>query len=287
MAENRHPFGDLLDRHLSRKRGLNNRWLSEQIDVGPSVISRMRKGERLTNRDRILDIVKCFHKEGVLSYEKEATALLEATGLCRLQPGEVPGLLKGDPQFSGGRESSAGDHQRGCRWKGILAIVVGVALVAVISVVVINSCREREPSTVIWQEDFDPLQESEWVQVSARWYDNPGPTATLTEYNPDESFGKAETGIIAVDASAHPTLRVNVTDIAPGSSYSVQILDKQTGEAKDLLSEMVHPGEHTVDIAAEMGWQRLQTFTINLWVGGEGGSVSFDLVSVEADPGPR
>ncbi len=80
-------FGDLVRQHLSRKHGLSQNKLADGINQDPSVISRMCKGQRLTGplaRERVLEIIRWFHAQGVLSSLNEANALLEAAGMARL-----------------------------------------------------------------------------------------------------------------------------------------------------------------------------------------------------------
>lgn len=278
MGKNRHPFGNLIDEHLSRKPGLSKAWLARQIDADPAVITHMCQGRRLTDRKRIVEIVRCLHTNGVLEYEEEATALLEAAGLCRLRRDDSVDLP------SRGQGSGATGQRLTSRWKSRGPVAVALVLVALVGLGALADCLiARSPSTAVWQEDFCPLQGSRWTQVSAAWDDVPGPTAVLMEDDPNENFGKVETEVITVDADLHPILRVNATDVARHTSYTVQILDKQTDVAKDVLEGITYPGEHLVDIAAKMGWEGSHAFTINIWIGGdvEPAMVTFDLVSIE------
>ncbi len=80
-------FGDLLGQHLSRKRGLSQNKLALDIDVDPSVISKMCNGKRLNgrySRERVLKIIAWLHDKGVLEYVGEANAFLEAAGMTPL-----------------------------------------------------------------------------------------------------------------------------------------------------------------------------------------------------------
>ncbi|HLF25636.1 MAG TPA: endo-1,3-alpha-glucanase family glycosylhydrolase [Anaerolineae bacterium] len=132
-----------------------------------------------------------------------------------------------------------------------------------------------------WQEDFDPIQRT-WMTPTARWEDVPGPTAILRENNPAESFGKVESEVITANVDLYPLLRVNVTAVDADASYTVQILDKRTDIATDVLKEITAPGRHIVNLAQQMGWQGPQSFTLNIWIGGEGKTATFDRVSIEA-----
>jgi WD40 repeat protein len=83
-----HPFGDLITQHLSRKYGFSQSKLAECIDQDAAVITHMCQGKRLSGtyaRERVIKIVGCFQKEGVLKYLDEANALLEAAGMVGLR----------------------------------------------------------------------------------------------------------------------------------------------------------------------------------------------------------
>lgn len=127
-----------------------------------------------------------------------------------------------------------------------------------------------------WLEDFDPIRDT-WMQVSARWEDIPGPMAVLWEDNPGTYFGKVESEVITVDLDTYPILRVKVTAVDPHSSYTIQI-----GNV-DVLKGISYPGEHSINIADKMGWQGVHSFTINIWISGEGKSATFDFLGFEAD----
>lgn len=135
----------------------------------------------------------------------------------------------------------------------------------------------------VWQENFNPLHPEYWpTMFGAVWEDIPGPGARLREANPDADYGKAETSIITTTVDSYPFLSVCVTAVDPGASYTIQILDKQTGLPRDVLRNITSAGCHLVNLAQAMGWHGKQSFTINIWVGGENKSVAFDLVRVQS-----
>lgn len=135
----------------------------------------------------------------------------------------------------------------------------------------------------VWQENFNPLHPEYWpTMFGAVWEDIPGPGARLREANPDADYGKAETSIITTTVDSYPFLLVCVTAVDPGASYTIQILDKQTGLPRDVLRNITSAGCHLVNLAQAMGWHGKQSFTINIWVGGENKSVAFDLVRVQS-----
>lgn len=280
MYKRGHPFGNLVKMHLSRKPGLSKAWLAREIDVDPAVITHMCQGRRLTDRSRILVIVRCLHGAGVLESKEEATALLEAAGMCRVVPEDGIDLPAGAmPNRPNGEIALDVRKPRRGRWALVIAAFV---LLASIGVVLSVSLRGRQGGTeVIWQEKFDPIVQSRWAQVTARWDDIPGPTAVLIEDNPDEDFGKVESEVITVGEGLRPVLLVDVAAVDPRTSYTVQILDKRTGIAVDVLESMTYPGGYTVDLVSAMGWreQDSQDFTINVWIGG-GGTATFGRVAV-------
>jgi hypothetical protein len=136
----------------------------------------------------------------------------------------------------------------------------------------------------VWQENFDPLQPRNWNPqfAGAEWEDIAGPGARLREDEPNADYGKVESSIITTTVESYPFLVVNVTAVDPGASYTIQILDKDTDGVKDILKEVTSPGAHLIDLAREMGWHGKHSFTINIWVGGENKSVTFDLVRVQS-----
>lgn len=82
-----HPFGDLLTQFLHRKHGLSQAKLAEGILQPPVIISLMCKGQRLRAgqaRERVLAIIAWLQREGVLTTQKEANALLAAAGMADL-----------------------------------------------------------------------------------------------------------------------------------------------------------------------------------------------------------
>jgi hypothetical protein len=133
-----------------------------------------------------------------------------------------------------------------------------------------------------WREDFNPLQPALWNTPSAIWEDVSGPTAILRENNPDANYGKVETNLIHANVEISTFLWVDVTAVDPGASFTVQILDKRTSIPKDVLKSIATPGLYRIDLAQEMDWHGVQTFTINLWIGGESKSVTFNRISVQS-----
>jgi hypothetical protein len=288
-----HPFGDFIRQHLSRKHGLSQNKLAEGIDQDAAIISAMCHGRRLTGpqvRDRVLAIIRWFREQGVLEYEEEANALLEAAGLVKLNTGDpqeqrvLDLLRKKAPQPPNGRKPDTGHRPPNshAKYATRLAFAAAMVIVAVIGIVIGKGLPSESP---VWQEDFDPILLSRWLQIqtSAIWEDVPGPVAMLRENDPYKNLGKVESEIITVDIDVYPILRVNVTAVDRDASYTVQILDKHTGTAKDVLKEKEYPGEHAINLAQEMNWRGSQTFTINIWIGGEGKSVTFGLISIQSD----
>ncbi|MCP4422102.1 MAG: hypothetical protein GY805_36275 [Chloroflexi bacterium] len=128
-----------------------------------------------------------------------------------------------------------------------------------------------------WQEYFDPIQQT-WSEVTAVWIDVPGPTAILQENNPSEDFGKVESEIITLNMDTYPILRIKTTDVDPSSSYTVQI-----NNTTNAVAGITSPSEHAVNISDLMGWSGMQSFTINVWISGEGKTVTFDYIGFEEE----
>ncbi|MEZ4861090.1 MAG: hypothetical protein R3C14_07285 [Caldilineaceae bacterium] len=93
-----HPFGNLI-RHYLQQGHFTQNDLADGVEVDPTVIARMCGGERLTDRSRILAIIRWFYQQGLICHEQEATALLEAAGHARLnaiEPNELGIQLETD-----------------------------------------------------------------------------------------------------------------------------------------------------------------------------------------------
>jgi hypothetical protein len=294
-------FGDLVRKHLRRARA-SQRALAGRVariraiteDSAQSIVSKMMHGDRLTGpeaRGRVLAFVEGLHELGGLDTVEEADALLEAAG--RVGDGlAMIGLRKDGPDrerqiYSSLRHSmrtplagaGSGDRRRSLPSWALFAVTVA-ALVATAGL--LWRCTEARPA--FWKEDFDPLDESRWLQLydTAAWEDVPGPTARLREANTNADFGKAESQAITVDVDAYPVLRVRATAVDEDASYTVQILDKSDDTPLDVLQGITYPGEQVVNLSEELGWHGDQTFTINIWIGGEGKCATFDLVSIES-----
>jgi len=284
-----HTFGDLVKRYLSRKHGLSQSKLAKEVYLDPSVITRMCQGRGLA-RDRILDIIVWFQKEEVFESAAEANALLQAAGLAELNSDQLREMeilrkLEQETQRLPGGQKPVPNHKslngrNSKRWRGGW----GIGALAILALLVAFFIwRVAWPKPVIWQANFNPLDSSKWSQVSARWDDLTGATARLIEDNPEEVFGKVETEIITTNVDAYPFLRIGVTALDLNSSYTVQILDKRTAITKDILQSISIPGIQNVNLADAMGWKGTQSFTINIWIGGEGKSIIFNLVSLGAN----
>lgn len=134
----------------------------------------------------------------------------------------------------------------------------------------------------VWREDFNPLNSAFWFAPTAIWEDVHGPTAILREDNPDANYGKVETHVIGINADTSPFLWIDVTAVDPGASLTIQILDKHTGIPRDLLKNITSPGLYSINLAQGMDWHGVQSFTINIWIGGESKTVTFNRVSVQS-----
>ncbi|MFN8495255.1 MAG: endo-1,3-alpha-glucanase family glycosylhydrolase [Caldilineaceae bacterium] len=132
-----------------------------------------------------------------------------------------------------------------------------------------------------WQEDFDPLTFSLWQQISANWLDLPGPSAKLCETNPADLSGKVESEPINLDIDRFPLLRVATSAVDGDARYTVQILDKTTNTATNVLTDVPVPSTQEVNLAQQLQWNGTKSFTINLWIVGEGKCAVFDLVQLE------
>jgi DNA-binding CsgD family transcriptional regulator len=163
-------------------------------------------------------------------------------------------------------------------WLAIILAVSG-ALAAVLLAVylarpLLDPCAE-----------FADLTQRKWEDVSASWMVIPDTGVMVREANPTDYFGKVESETMTVDLSRCPILRIDVEEVGTEAGYSVQILDKRSDIAVDILTDN-RPGDWTIDLTQAVRWQRPeiqpQIFTINIWVTGEGKSVTFAHLSMRA-----
>ena len=76
----------------------------------------------------------------------------------------------------------------------------------------------------------------------AVWEDIPRTGVRSRQADDSTDTGKAETLVITTNIDSYPFLLVNVTVVDPGASFTIQILDKQTGVPKDVPRNVTSPG---------------------------------------------
>jgi hypothetical protein len=135
-------------------------------------------------------------------------------------------------------------------------------------------------AAVGWEDNFNPIK-STWVQTTAVWTDNSGPTATLTENDPTQTYGLAQSEVITLDVSIYRELVVAVTGVQSGALYTIQIQEVGGVSAyANAVSYEGNPGTYVVDIAKLMSWSGTKSFQINIWIDGDNTSVTFDLLQI-------
>ncbi len=266
------------------KAGYKQKELADQLYVVPSTLSKWENGNSPWSSSaltRYCEILELTEEE-----KQELFILARIDSPTPVPTGQISKELKEEKALKSSSETSSAkgeteygtvalkdNRQRWIKW-GIL----GIGLIMIILYILIFWIR-RNPEPPSWQTVFG----RRWMQISAKWENVNESTALLIENNPDEDFGKVESEVITVNIDKYPILRINVEAIDLDSSYTVQILDKQTDIPKDVLNGIIYPGEHIVNLAKEMGWQGSPSFTINIWISGEGKSARFDLISIEAE----
>lgn len=254
---------------LLRWAGKQKKDLAADTDIRQETISRdLSHGP--TNRDRVIAYIDWFRQQRVLTQLDQANTLL---GLARMpyldsaspREAELAGRLKLAP---------APKRMRRLVLGGILTAAAGAAIIYLL-------VRSAVP---VWEESFDPLDASNWTEAGAKWEDLTGPTAVLHENNPLDFYGKVETEAIQIDLDTSPILEVDVSKIdSKTTSYSVELIQQSPFENRKLLEQIVSPGKRTVNIAQQTGWSGPHTFTINIWVSGEGKSVTFRRIAIMAE----
>ncbi|MCX6044964.1 MAG: endo-1,3-alpha-glucanase family glycosylhydrolase [Chloroflexi bacterium] len=136
-------------------------------------------------------------------------------------------------------------------------------------------------NTVAWQENFEPFALAMWQQITAKWVDASDLSAELCEDNPNDISGKVESEKLTIDIDRYSMLYIGTQAIDPEARYTIQILDKTTGIATDLLSNITKPGLRNINLAKQLKWTGTQSFTINIWIIGEGKCAVFTPMSIE------
>jgi hypothetical protein len=138
----------------------------------------------------------------------------------------------------------------------------------------------QKASSPVWEENFNQMKKT-WNPISAVWTDTAGPTATLTENNPSEGFGKTESELITVNLNEISELAVTSTALDFYTDYSVGVQEEGGSYAYfSLISNVAQPGTQILNIAAATGWTGTKTFRIVIWVGGESGYATFDSIAL-------
>ncbi|WP_420644817.1 hypothetical protein [Candidatus Leptofilum sp.] len=300
-----HPFGNLVRQHLSRKHGLSQNKLANGIDQDPAVISGMCHGKRLHGslaRERVLAIIDWFNTQGVLHDLNEANRLLEAAQMSSLSSSKPiekqlleqlktsqPTLMRQTTEETV-QATAVLDQPQSFSFQDtkpnfifVRRRLLGILLVIVVVFSIFYFVSEGR-SGLIWQVDFYDFDPSKWQEPSAIWSVEEQKSATLSENDPELFYGKVESEQITVNTAMAPVLSIHATAVDPNASYSIQIQDATTFEPIDVLKDITLPGEHTIDLVNAMGWQTNEKYiiTINIWISGEGKSVTFDQLEISS-----
>jgi hypothetical protein len=284
-----HPFGDLVSQHLARKHGLSQNKLADCMGQRATVISEMCHGKRLTgpqSRERVLECIRCLHGAQALDTLQEADALLEAAGMSGLnleEPREeaLSRALADSPQHQTAPTSSSMRSPSRRNWRVVGPALIALAVMAILLIAQMLRGAPPPPAS-FWAAELDPIRPEQWMpsQATGLLEDLPGPQALIRENDPHQDFGKVETLPLTVDIDAYPMLTIGLAAIDANASCTVQILDQRTEAWNDIVEGIVFPGEYSVNLAEAMGWQGEQTFTINIWVGGESKAITLAALSI-------
>lgn len=142
--------------------------------------------------------------------------------------------------------------------------------------------RQSQQMQAAWDETFDPIKLT-WNEESCYWTDTAGQGAVLTENNPSGQYGVVRSEFITVDVNVYNELYIKVSAIAPGSNFSVQLIE-MGGAIKDPIRWITLPGTYIVDLRSDLvGWSGTKTFQINIWLDGEGLSTTVDKIKVRSN----
>jgi hypothetical protein len=164
-------------------------------------------------------------------------------------------------------------------WSGTKSFVIKIWIDGESKSVTFSQLQLRQPvASAGWSDHFDPINPN-WAQATAVWTDEPGTTATLTENDPEKDYGCAGTEVITLDVSQFSELVVSSTVMT--GAYSIQIQEVGGSTApKDAITFISEPSTHIINLAKLMAWSGIKSFKINIWIAGEGKSVTFDLIQI-------
>lgn len=269
-------------KYYRRRAGFKQNDLAALLHVTPSALSKWENGratwpyDALIRYRELLELSEAeFGELVVLTHEGQPNTAV--TTLSSVPVEKWPIMILSPRMITLIRVYTLLIPGRRLSWTGTSIFALSTALI--ISWL-FNSLRQ--PLAPVWQERFDPIGQS-WQEVSARWDDLDGPTARLYENNPQESFGKVESTTVAANIDQYPILRVDTAAVELNASYTIQLLDKLDDRSYDVLKGITYPGEHQVNLGQALGWRGHHTFTINIWINGEGRSATFKPISLEAE----
>ncbi|MBN1427617.1 MAG: helix-turn-helix transcriptional regulator [Anaerolineae bacterium] len=175
-------------------------------------------------------------------------------------------------------DGSQGDLQQSNQAARLTMMGIGVLAVALLASRLVrpfpDPCAE-----------FADLTQRKWEELSAVREDTTGTGMVVRESGLTDYFGKVESETLIVDVSRCPILRIGVAHVEPEAGYTIQVLDKRSDKAFDVLIDN-QSRDWTIDLTQAVDWQQPElqprSFTINIWVSGEGKSVSFSHISLVA-----
>lgn len=296
-----HPFGNLLTRYRSRKHGLSQNKIAEYADIDPAVLSHMCRGKRLRGklaREKVCKIIALLNKE-VKIVESEANALLAAAGMSNLDTNnpkennilqslqnneatlayqEAPPIQNEHLPLQSLTQTSSTPSSK-LRANHLLKGGTFLTIAITIFVVIITPHLSQK------EESLDLLNNIAWQSVSATWDASQPNAIKVTESNPDEDFGKVESEVIQLDIDNDPVLNLSIQAIDPLSSFTIQIQNAIDFEKHKVVLEGIGAsGKHTINLKNLLDdWNGNgdEAITINVWISGEGRSVTFDEMSLQ------
>ncbi len=250
--------------------------VADELDIGYQTVKTHLKSitKKLTIKDQDGYELKLNGKDQLalawMEYlrKKEASIFTQESGELRV--GEEVVASDSIP------EEDNGNEDKRSKWI-ILGIVIIVSLVVLGLVVYprLDPCYK-----------YRDLTRYHWEAVSATWESKDllwNKQILITETAPNMSYGKVESEVLTFEVAHCPMFRMHIDMIDENTAITVQILDKNTGQSKDIIKDANHNGMWSANLIQILDWDNsdMQTFTLNIWISGDGDghSATLDMIS--------
>ena len=133
-----------------------------------------------------------------------------------------------------------------------------------------DTAEQLSVQPIWWEETFDPLTYVWQVQdIATALQDDGAMRLQVAGTNEAGPFGKYESEVIFANLDSYPILEIDISDVAPNSSYAIQI--QEEGGLYRNFDGVIDTATavHVIDLAQLTGWSADQSFRVLIWVTGE------------------